>query len=85
MARRHPEPVEGLEVRSEVLDSVLIRRMHQHRTIQALLALALLLQKVVPAMALHGKLARSGLPDSFLSAAVGLHLRHEKGVNGAAV
>ncbi len=44
--------------------------------IEALLALALLLQKVPAATALEGILAASGLPDAFLGAGVGLHLWH---------
>jgi hypothetical protein len=43
---------------------------------KALLALALLLQQVTATVALKGIFARACLPDTFLRAAVGLHLRH---------
>lgn len=61
-----------------MLDSVLVGRMHQEGAVQTLLALALLLQQVVAAMALDLQFAGSGLTDPLLCAAVGLELRHEK-------
>ena len=54
-------------------------RVDEQRAAQALLAALFLLQEMAAAMALDGKLARSGLPDSFLGAAVGLNLGHGRG------
>ncbi len=68
----------GLEVRDEVFNGVLVAWMQHDCAIQTLLPLALLLQQVVAAVALHFQLAGSGLTDSLLCAAVGLKLRHEK-------
>ena len=47
-----------------------------HRTVEPLLALALLLQQVIAAVAFEGIFARAGLPDPLFGAAVGLHFWH---------
>ena len=70
---------ERLQVGNEWGDVREVRRMDEHRAIQALLALALLLEKVVTAVALHGELSAPGAPQTLLCAAVGLELRHGRG------
>jgi hypothetical protein len=67
-----------LEVRDEVLDGTLIRRMNELRAGESLLAPALLEQEVVAAIPLEGDLPASGTPKALLGAAVGLELWHAK-------
>lgn len=50
--------------------------MHKFRTIQTLLALALLHEEVTATLAVECKFAASGTTDPLLSASVGLELRH---------
>jgi hypothetical protein len=50
--------------------------MHHFRTIQALLALALLKEQVIAAVPIERQLTASGHTDAFLRAAVGLQFRH---------
>ena len=50
--------------------------MHHHRAVQALLALALLHEKMIAAVTLHGELTAAGFTNSLLRAAVGLHFGH---------
>ncbi len=66
----------GLEIREEESKSTCIRRMHHFRTIQALLALILLKEKVIATVSVERQLTASGLADSLLCAAVGLELWH---------
>lgn len=65
-----------------MFNSVLVRRMHERCAVEAFLALALLLQQVVAAGSFHSQFTGSGLPDSLLRAAVGLHLWHKKCATG---
>lgn len=51
--------------------------MHQLCAVEALLALALLHQKVVTAVAVKGQFTASGTSDAFLCAAMRLELGHE--------
>ncbi len=70
----HPERsrgvTEGLEIREETLQGSCIGSANHNSAVQALLALALLLQQVAAAVALHGNLAGASLSDSLLCAAV---------------
>jgi hypothetical protein len=65
-----------LKVRKEGFELLMFSLLHNQRTIQLLLPLALLLQQMVTATAFDDNLAASGLTDSLLCAAVGLLLRH---------
>jgi hypothetical protein len=67
---------EGLSVWEEVTECMLIRLVHHLCAVQALLALALLREKVVATVAVELQSAATRLPDAFLCAAVGLELRH---------
>lgn len=58
-------------------ECTLVGGVHEFRTIQALLALTLLREKVIAAVAVKGQFSASGTTDSLLCAAVGLELRHE--------
>ncbi len=51
--------------------------MHQLCTVEALLTLALLHEKMIAAVAVKGQLAATGTSDALLGAAVGLQFRHE--------
>ncbi len=53
-----------------------IRLVEHECAVFALRLLALLLQKVAAAVALHGQFAPTRLSDPLLCAAVGLHLWH---------
>lgn len=59
-----------------MLQGALIRRVQDLLAWDTLLALALLHEKVLTAIALVGELAASCAPEAFLCAAVGLHSWH---------
>ncbi len=65
-----------------MFNSVLVGWVHESCAVEGLLALALLLQQVVAAGSFHSQFTGSGLPDSLLRAAVGLHLWHKKCATG---
>ncbi len=67
----------GLQIREEKCEGAFVRRMHEFRAIQALLALALLHEEVVAAVAVESQFSASGTTDTLLRAAVGLELWHE--------
>jgi len=59
-----------LDVREETLQSGHVGRVDHNSTVQTLLALALLLEKVAATVAFHGKRTGSSPTDSLLRAAV---------------
>ena len=61
-------------MRKECFDAIEIPRLDNDGATQALLAFALLLEKMVSAASLKGDLAASGLAESLLGAAVGFLL-----------
>ena len=63
-------------MRNEFRESALVCRMHQFRSIQTLLALALLLEQVTSAIPAESQLTASGSANALLGAAVGLQFRH---------
>ena len=63
-------------MRDESVDTTCVSGVDQNSTVQALLALALLHQKVTPSSALKRNGTASGLPETLLGAAVGLELGH---------
>lgn len=69
-----------LQVREHDLQATKVAGVCYNRAIQSLLALALLLEQVASAVALIGNTTAARLPDTFFSAAVGLHLWHGWGV-----
>jgi hypothetical protein len=68
----------GLEIWEETLERFHIPRIGNHCAADALLALVLLKEKMIATVSLERKFAASGLPNTFLGAAVGLQFRHEK-------
>ena len=70
------EKERGLDIGNKVLEGALIGGVHQLRAVEALLALALLHQEVIAAVTVVRELAAACSVDAFLSAAVGLELRH---------
>ena len=64
------------EVRNESFDALFIARMDHDRSVDALLALALLLEQVTSVPALERDMTGPGLAKSLLGAAVGLELWH---------
>ncbi len=66
----------GLNVWDEKCEVTLVAGVHEFRTIEALLALALLHEEVTATLAVECKFAASGTTDPLLSAAVGLELWH---------
>lgn len=65
-----------LEVREEKCECTLVGWMHHFRTIQALLALALLKEQVIATVPVERQLTAAGHADAFLRATVGLQFRH---------
>lgn len=65
-----PRFVRMLQVWNELLNIWDVRWVEHNRAVHALLALALLLEKVAAAVALHSQLAGTRLSDSLLCAAV---------------
>ncbi len=65
-------------MREEQFQCPLVGGMQELGPVEALLALALLEQKVIATVALEGELTASGTPNSLLRAAVGLELGHAK-------
>lgn len=59
-----------LDIRNESFNRRDVCRIKHNRAVHALLALALLLEQVVTAVAFHSQLAASGLANSLLCAAV---------------
>lgn len=66
----------GLSVGNEAVERMLVGAIHDLRAVEALLALALLHEEVVTAVAIERQLAASGSTDTLLRAAVGLQFRH---------
>lgn len=70
-----------LKMREKADEGLLLLKIHRFKSAWELPLLpALLHEEMIPAVSFHHDLAGTGLPDPLFSAAVGLHLRHSRGM-----